>query len=112
MLRPLLLPRALLRHLSVRIALLMTLSALLIVFAFTNAQYLSVRLFGDAPWQDLVWIPLALVTTPLLVGYLVARYVTRPLHAFVSAIDSLQQSDYRAALRPVGIQCERRHTVT
>lgn len=93
-----------LRHLSVRIALLMTLSALLIVFAFTNAQYLSVLLLGDSVWQSLVWIPLALVTTPLLVGYLVARYVTRPLHRFVTAIDSLQQSNYGPELRPVGIR--------
>lgn len=93
-----------LRRLSVRIALIITICGPLVFVLFTNLQYIAVLLLGDSVWQNWVWIPLAIVSAPLLMGLLSARYVTRPLRAFVAAIESLRQNNYRTQLRPVGIR--------
>lgn len=91
------------RRLGVRIALIITVCGPLVFVLFTNLQYASVLVLGDAAWQNWIWIPLALVSAPLVMGFLTARYITHPLRTFVAAIESVQQNDYRTQLRPVGI---------
>lgn len=93
------------KRLSLRIALLMVIIVPLNFFVFININYLAVTVFGvpDTLLANLVQVGLLIVSTPLLLGVLAARYVTRPLRNFVAAIDAVQNTPTHAALMPSGI---------
>lgn len=94
------------RRLSLRIALLIVLGIPLNFFLFMNINYLAVH-FLAVPESGLafyVQVGLLIISTPLVVGLLAARYVTRPLRNFVAAIQAVQQTNYQTRLVPSGVR--------
>lgn len=93
-------------RLSLRIALLIVIVIPLNFFVFINLNYLAVNLLRvpDSPLANFVQIALLIVSTPLLLGMLAARFVTRPLQRFVAAIDAVQQSRAHTPIPPSGVR--------
>lgn len=93
------------RRLSLRIALLILIGIPLNFFLFININY-GVRLLGvpDSGFPLAIQVVLLIVSTPLMLGLLAARYVTRPLRQFVSAIEAVQQTSYHTQLEPSGVR--------
>ncbi len=94
------------RHLSLRIALLILIGIPFNFFLFTNINYVAVRFLGlpESGFVSFVQIGLLIVSTPLIIGLLATRYVTRPLKNFVAAIEAVQHTNYRARLEPSGVR--------
>lgn len=92
-------------RLSVRIAVLILASgpiALILLTGF-NGLY-DASLHTVMPWWSrILQVLLFVLGVPLILGLLVARYVTRPLHQFTKAIDSLKENNYQVKLRNSGI---------
>lgn len=93
------------QRLGIRIALLILLTGPAVFFAliFLNAVYSS-TIGQPAPlWTHLIQLALIVLGTPLLLGLLAARYVTRPLSEFTRAIASIKDNDYRLRLQKSGV---------
>ena len=58
----------------------------------------------DAPLANFVQVGLLVASTPLLLGVLASRYVTRPLKRFVAAIDAVQHNRTHIPITPSGIR--------
>jgi signal transduction histidine kinase len=93
------------RRLSLRIALLILIGIPLNFFLFININYV-VRLLGvpDSGFPLVIQVGLLIVSTPLILGLLAARYVTRPLRQFVAAIEAVQGTNYHTQLQPSGVR--------
>jgi signal transduction histidine kinase len=94
------------RRLSLRIALLIVIGIPLNFFLFMNINYVAVR-FLAVPESGLafyVQVALLIVSTPLIVGLLATRYVTRPLRNFVAAIQAVPGANYQTRLAPSGVR--------
>lgn len=98
--------RAVRSRLSARIAALILLAgptALLALIVFSAVALGSNH--GVIPGLSrLVVVLIIVLGGPLILGYLVARYVTKPLKQFNDAIASIKQSDYQVELKPTGIR--------
>jgi signal transduction histidine kinase len=93
------------RRLSLRIALLILVGIPLNFFLFMNINYVAVRVLG-VPEEGLAaaaQVALLFVSTPLLLGLLVAWYVARPLQRFVTAIETVQRANDHSPLPPSGV---------
>lgn len=89
-------------RLSARIAVLILasgLAAILITLAYSEIT----RDTLTTPIERLLQIALIVIGGPVVIGLLVARFVTRPLHQFNKAIASLEENNYKVQLRPTGI---------
>lgn len=95
-----------LRRLSVRIALLILIGAPLNFFLFINIDYAVVHWLGvpESRLTMFVEVGLLIVSTPLFIGLLATRYVTRPLERFVTAIEKVQHSTIPTELKPSGMR--------
>lgn len=93
-------------RLSVRIASLILLAgpvALLVFTGFNALIYGSLHM--PAPWWSrIIQVLVIVVGGPLMLGLVAARYVTKPLKRFNTAIASLKQSDYQVELQLTGIR--------
>lgn len=94
------------RRLSLRIALLIVIVIPLNFFVFININYLAVNMLRvpDSPLANFVQVALLLVSTPLLLGVLAARFVTRPLQRFVAAINAVEHRRVHTPIPPSGIR--------
>ncbi|HUB93501.1 MAG TPA: HAMP domain-containing sensor histidine kinase [Verrucomicrobiae bacterium] len=73
----------------------------LIIFVALNTLIRGTRI---PPMLRLVEILMIILSGPIVLGLLAARFVRRPLNLFSKAIASLEQNNYRIQLQPTGIR--------
>lgn len=89
-------------RLSVRIAVLILVSGLLVLIIALAFNEIT-RDTLTPTWLRLLQIALLILGGPAVLGWFAARFVRRPLRQFNDAIASLEQSSYKVQLQPTGI---------
>jgi len=84
-------------------ALFIVISAPVLFFIFMNISYFGIKIFGASNTLNAFWVVLALVVTPLSMGFSAAWYINRYFKRLIAAIDALSSDHSKTIIQTSGI---------
>jgi two-component system sensor histidine kinase BaeS len=91
------------KRLGIRLALYIIITGPLVFFVFMNLVYFGTTLTGTNRMLNAFWVVLAVIVTPLAMGFTAAWYINRYFKRLSAAIENLSNKSKSDVIEPSGI---------